>query len=314
MKQRINKMSPTSKQVNLLLTDPSDQTISVAVEHKNNFLSFKKPSFDAIPQISSQVIVVDDDTTIEEHDDIRNYFSELKSAIINGIDSSDSTVEKEIAECQNKLQLTLEKFQQYDNTLGKEALQVIWESRVFFSELIDMIDNYNSSMKNEIKPEFLSLSTAINMIRVLKLVDPILYKQCGIGNTFESIASFFASRETKEFSFLHRYPLIEMNWIRNGWFWDDDDGDEDMVIKIMQKYCLPIFYEILEHEKFDCEDDFLIALAHCQEILDFCIHPKTCSVKLFNLLQAKLDLSYKNGILNVVQFKTLQNEIMACIE
>ena len=79
-----------------------------------------------------------------------------------------------------------------------------------------------------------------------------------------------------------------MEWIQAGWFWMNEDGNEDMVPKVFEKICLPYLSNLLQTENLENEKDFKIAYLHCLEACDYCIKQTIANAQLMSQLKRKL--------------------------
>ena len=154
------------------------------------------------------------------------------------------------------------------------------------------------------KPEFLDPFGVLERIKRLRELDEGQYKLSGLGTNSGEILSYFADIEFNNWSYLSQQPLIDMEWIRAGWFWSDKDGDSELVPKIFDNF-VPQLVEKLKNTNLSCESDFYVAHAHCMEIIDFCKNPSVAEIQLMNVMKQLIRSAHRKKIIDKNQYETI---------
>ena len=188
---------------------------------------------------------------------------------------------------------------------NKTTTEIVFENELFFTELFDFFQHIHDDLSC-VKPEFLDPIGVMERIRQLRKIDEDHYKTSELGENAKEILTFYADIEFNEWSFLDRQPLIDMPWIRAGWMWLDEDGNGDMVPQIFDDFADQLI-EKLKHVKLSCESDFLVAHAHCLEIVDYCQHATIMELQLNNVLKEKIKKAVPK-ILNKKQYEYIMSE------
>lgn len=221
---------------------------------------------------------------------------------------SERNNEEEINKLEIDLQNEHKKYAQLNSELleGQKSLEeVILQQKLFFTELFDFFANAPADL-DEVEDEFLDPSGVLERLRTLRKLDPIQYKQSGLSKSVSSILSNFAEIEVLRWDFISRLPLIDMKWIRAGWFWGSEDGNSDLVPDIMDNL-IPIFVDKLNSSNLSCESDFIAAYVHCLEITDYSNNYQIAETQLKGAFQRKLVDSVNRKIINKKQYESIMD-------
>lgn len=226
---------------------------------------------------------------------------------LNDSDCNDAVkVENEINKVKGEYEKILSQINEMEKALGPESTKLIWKQKQFFTELIDFVDNSTKINFDEVRDEYLMLETGLERLKKLRILDQELYKKVGLGEAAVELFEFYANYEISKFSFKSKLAMINMEWIQAGWFWMDEDGNEDMVPKVFEKICLPFLSNLLQTENFETQDEFRIAYYHCLEACDFCVNQTVAEAQLMSQLKRKLQQMKARG--NQDEYDKLMDE------
>ncbi|OHS96999.1 hypothetical protein TRFO_36859 [Tritrichomonas foetus] len=206
-----------------------------------------------------------------------------------------SKIEQNINNAEDELLNTIKEINIVEASIGPNANSAFWKIKQFFTELINFIDEASNIDFDDVKDEYLSLDNALEKVKSFQRLDPQLYKKCGFSESVQELFEFFAIVETNNFIFSKNSPLIDLSWVRAGWKWTEEFGNQDMVPKVFEQICVPILVNKLKTEPLQNENDFRMAFLHCIEILDYCNHKSVAEVQLFGVLKARLESAFGTG-------------------
>ena len=229
---------------------------------------------------------------VSPKDQIVDFFQSLKEQIGPDNDSEIKKTDSEIQIAKQQYQQILTEISKMESTFNGTANENLWKQKRFFTEMIDFIDHIGVINPADVRPEYSDLDNILEQIRNLRRLDNTLYVQSGLPSSVEEIFEFYAAMDTCTFNFKDNIPLLDLNWIRAGWKWLDEDGDSDIVPKIFEKTAFPILLESLRQDDFESEQDWHIAWLHCYEITEYCIHPDAIEFQLRNVMKKKLESAY----------------------
>lgn len=258
--------------------------------------------------------VIDNDETVEEstekplEEDISSLFQQLIDEINKTKKKNNKNLEKDLESSRNKYKSIITELNLLEESLGTGSSLLIWKHKQFFTELIDFIDHSDHIDLNDVNEEYLSLGNVLSKMKQIRLIDPKLYKDTDLGNKVLEIFEFYATIQTNEFSFLSGKPLVDLEWIRAGWTWTEEDGNPDLVPRVFERICLPILINRFSQEELMVEQDYRRAYLHCIEILDYCQNVQVANIQLMNIMKRKLQQSVGCGKMNSSQYQAFMKE------
>lgn len=214
----------------------------------------------------------------------------------------------------NKLEEDLQNEHKKLNEINKELLaqqksidEIILSDKIFFTELFDFFAHQPEDLST-VEDEFLDVAGVLDRLRRLRKLDPIQYTESGLSKSVTSIISYFSDIELASWDFLSRVPLLDMRWIRAGWFWEKEDGNADLVPSIFDNL-VPTFVEKLSTSNLQCESDFVAAYVHCVEICDYCNDFRIAGIQLNGAFQRKIVDSVNRKIITKKQYESILDSI-----